>query len=121
MGCSRGEHAGVPYSVLRKVRHGDRDVEIRLKDMEYLKGRTPVRVDDIISTGGPMIEAVRLLTSQGWPAPVCVAVHGLFADDADLALARAGARVVTSNSVPHLTNAIDVGKALATSIAGREH
>lgn len=109
--------AGAPYSVLDKVRRGDRDVEIRLKDMEQWKGRTPVLVDDIISTGRTMIEAVRLLIAQGWPAPVCVAVHGLFADNADLALARAGARVVTSNSVPHPTNAIDIGKALADSIA----
>ena len=109
--------AHAPYSVLEKVRRGDRDVEIRLKDLEQWKGRTPVLVDDIISTGRTMIEAVRLLTSQGWPAPVCVAVHGLFADDADVLLARAGARVVTSNSVPHETNAIDIGKALAAYIA----
>ena len=110
--------AGVPYSLLNKVRHGDRDVEIRLKDLGQWKGRTPVLVDDIISTGRTMIEAVRLLTSQGWPTPVCVAVHGLFADDADLALVRAGARVVTSNSIPHSTNAIDIGMALAQSTEG---
>ena len=109
--------AHAPYSVLDKVRHGDRDVEIRLKNLEQWKGRTPVLVDDIISTGRTMIEAVRLLTSQGWPAPVCVAVHGLFADDADVLLARTGARVVTSNSVPHATSAIDIGKALAAAIA----
>lgn len=107
---------GAPYSVLEKVRHGDRDVEIRLKDLEQWTGRTPVLVDDIISTGRTMIEAVRLLSSQGWPSPVCVAVHGLFADDADSLLARLGARIVTSNSVPHETNAIDIGKALAALI-----
>ena len=106
-----------PYSVLEKVRRGDRDVEIRLKRVDQWKGRTPVLVDDIISTGRTMIEAVRLLTSQGWPSPVCVAVHGLFADDADRVLAGTGARVVTTNSVPHKTNAIDIGKALAAYIA----
>ena len=108
---------GAPYSVLEKVRHGDRDVEIRLKDLEQWKGRIPVLVDDIISTGRTMIEAVRLLSSQGWPSPVCIAVHGLFADDADSVLARLGARVVTTNSVPHATNAIDIEKALAAHIA----
>jgi len=108
---------GAPYSVLEKVRHGDRDVEIRLNDLEQWKGRRPVLVDDIISTGRTMIEAVRLLSSQEWPSPVCVAVHGLFADDADSLLHRLGARVVTTNSVPHATNAIDIGKALATYIA----
>lgn len=110
---------GAPYSVLEKVRHGDRDVEIRVTDLEQWKGRTPVLVDDIISTGRTMIEAVHLLSSQGWPSPVCVAVHGLFADEADRVLARLGARVVTTNSVPHATNAIDIKKALAAQIATR--
>lgn len=110
---------GAPYSVLEKVRHGDRDVEIRVTDLEQWKGRTPVLVDDIISTGRTMIEAVHLLSSQGWPSPVCVAVHGLFADEADRVLARLGARVVTTNSVPHATNAIDIKKALAAHIATR--
>jgi len=112
--------AGVPYSVLEKVRRGDRNVEIRLKDLGQWKGRTPVLVDDIISTGRTMIEAVRLLSSQGWSSPICVAVHGLFADDVDVELKSAGARVVTSNSVPHSTNAIGIGEALAQSIATEE-
>ena len=109
--------AGAPYSVLDKVRRGDRDVEIRLTDLEQWRGRVPVLVDDIISTGRTMIEAVRLLISKGWPAPVCVAVHGIFADDSDTVLAGTRAHVVTTNSIPHKTNAIDIGKALAAYIA----
>jgi ribose-phosphate pyrophosphokinase len=46
-----------------------------------------------------MVEAVRLLT-HGWPSPICIAVHGLFADNSDLLLERAGARVVTSERSP---------------------
>lgn len=108
--------ADAPYSVLEKVRLGDRSVEIRLGDLNHWKGRTPVLVDDIISSGRTMIEAVRLLLAQGWPAPVCIAVHGLFADQADVLLARAGARVVTSNSVPHATSGLDLTALLATAI-----
>ena len=63
-----------------------------------------------------MIEAVRLIVKRGGMAPVCVAVHGLFADRSDELLAQAGARVVTSNSIPHGTNGIDVGEILASSI-----
>jgi ribose-phosphate pyrophosphokinase len=108
--------AGAPYSVLEKVRHGDRDVEIKLKDLEGQIDRTPVLVDDIISSGRTMLEAVRLLTARGWAPPICIAVHGLFADNSDVLVAQAGARVITSNSVPHPTNAIDVEKLLATAI-----
>ena len=41
-------------------------------------------------------------------APICIAVHGMFADKADEVLSSAGARIVTSNSVPHRTNEIDI-------------
>ena len=107
---------GAPYRVLEKVRHGDRDVEITLHDLDLPKGHTAVLIDDIISSGRTMIEAVRLLASQGWPPPVCLAVHGLFADNAETLLASAGARIVTTNSVPHPTNAINVAPLLTTAI-----
>lgn len=111
--------AGGPYSVLEKVRRGDRSVEIKLRDLSLWRGRTPVLVDDIISSGRTMIEAVRLLT-PGWPSPICIAVHGLFADDSDLLLERAGARVVTTNSVPHRTNAIELRAILAGGVEEAE-
>jgi ribose-phosphate pyrophosphokinase len=109
--------AGAPHAVLEKTRLGDRTVEIRLGDLEHWKGRTPVLVDDIISSGRTMLEAIRLLTAQGWTAPVCIAVHGLFADRSDVQLVQAGARVVTANSVPHSTNAINLTGSLAADIA----
>jgi ribose-phosphate pyrophosphokinase len=109
--------ARAPYSVLEKTRRGDRDVEISDRSLRDFAGRTPVLVDDIISSGRTMIEAVRLIAKRGGTAPVCVAVHGLFADQSDELLAQAGARVVTSNSIPHRTNGIDVGEILAASVS----
>jgi ribose-phosphate pyrophosphokinase len=108
--------AGAPFSVLEKVRRGDREVEISLRNLDSWTGRTAVLVDDIISSGRTMIEAVRLLTSRGWAPPLCIAVHGLFADGSDMILAQAGARVVTSNSVSHRTNDIDVVEILAEAV-----
>ena len=109
--------AGVPYSVLEKVRRGDREVEISVKNLANLSGRTPVLVDDIISSGRTMIEAVRLISTFGGATPVCVAVHGLFADNSDVLLAKANARVVTTNSIPHKTNGIDVSGLLVNSVS----
>lgn len=108
--------AGAPYSVLEKVRRGDRDVEISLARLQQLGDRTPVLVDDIISSGRTMIEAARALRAIGTATPVCVAVHGLFADESDVLLAREGARVVTANTVPHATNAIDVAALIAACV-----
>jgi len=108
--------AGAPYAVLDKVRRGDREIEISARNLGDLAGRTPVLVDDIISSGRTMIEAVRLIVARGAIAPVCVAIHGVFADDSNTLLAQAGARVVTSNSIPHATNEIDVGEILAGAV-----
>lgn len=104
--------AGAPFAVLEKIRNGDRDVSISIKNLAALDGRTPVLVDDIISSGRTMLEAIRHLRECRSAPPICIAVHGIFADNSDLLLARAGARVITSNSVPHTTNGIDVASIL---------
>jgi ribose-phosphate pyrophosphokinase len=105
-----------PYTVLEKTRLGDREVQIRIRDASGLEGRTPVFVDDIISTGHTMIEAVRLVNERGSAPPICVAVHGLFADQADKILAKMGAKVVTCNTVPHATNIIDITSQLVEEV-----
>ena len=108
--------ASAPFTVLHKVRRGDREVEISVENMQAVDGRTPVFVDDIISSGRTMLQAVRLITAGGSMAPVCIAVHGLFADESDRLLAHAGARVVTSNTIAQKTNAIDVHASIADAI-----
>ena len=109
--------AGAPYSVLEKARHGDRDVSVTVKDLRAFPGRKPILVDDIISSGHTMVAAARLLQSEGWPPPVCLAVHGIFADQSDQLLAATGARVVTSNTVPHPSNALDISGLLGPALA----
>ena len=109
--------AEAPYTVLQKVRRGDRDVEISIKDLTSFDGRTPVLVDDIISSGRTMIGAVEIILARAAVVPVCIAVHGLFADKSDRLLAKAGARVVTSNSVSHETNGLDVSTLLTKAVS----
>ncbi|MDH3239904.1 MAG: ribose-phosphate pyrophosphokinase [Alphaproteobacteria bacterium] len=109
--------AGAPHLVLQKVRHGDRDVEISVPDIEQWRHRRPVLVDDIISTGRTMIETVGHLKRLGMRAPVCVGVHGIFAGAAFRDLNLAGAsQVVTTNTVVHESNAIDVAEILAEAV-----
>ncbi|HEX6107566.1 MAG TPA: ribose-phosphate diphosphokinase [Gemmatimonadales bacterium] len=111
--------ADAPWAVLTKHRHGDRKVELTLPDLGVPAGRRPVLVDDIISTGATMRQAVALLRAAGSPAPWCVAVHAVFAGDAETELRRAGAReVVTSNTLPHPTNRLDVLPALVEGVRG---
>jgi ribose-phosphate pyrophosphokinase len=103
------DRAEAPYAVLSKRRLGDRIVDMRLPDLSACLGHQPVLVDDIISSGASMAEAIRLLKQAGWPAPVCMAVHAVFARSSYQRLKNAGAAaVVTSNTISHPSNQIDV-------------
>ncbi len=109
--------ADAPYLVLEKTRHGDRDVEISVPDVERWRNRTPVLVDDIISTARTMIETVRHLRRAGLNPPICIGVHGIFADHAYDDLLEAGvAKVITCNTIPHETNAIDISSHLVEAV-----
>jgi ribose-phosphate pyrophosphokinase len=111
------QRTGAPHVVATKVRRGDRDVEVSLPDLGPQRGRTPVVLDDIVSSAHTMIQTVGQLVAAGLPAPVCVGVHGIFARDAERALEQAGAaRIVTTRSVPHPTNAIDIADLLVPAL-----
>lgn len=109
--------ADAPHLVLQKTRHGDRDVEVSVPDVSRWRDRIPVLVDDIVSTARTMVETIGRLQRAGMRQPVCVAVHGIFAGNAYDDLLRAGAaRVVTSNTVPHASNQIDVCALIAPHV-----
>jgi len=112
------QRVGCPSQVLTKTRLGDRHVEISLPDPGQAEGRQPVLLDDIISSGHTMAEAVRHVRSAFGTAPVCIGVHALFAPQArDLLLAAGASRVLTCNTVPDTSNAVDV----LPDIAGAVH
>jgi ribose-phosphate pyrophosphokinase len=111
------QKANVPFLTLNKVRRGDRQVKIEDVDLSKWRKHTPLLVDDIISTGTTLVESIKLLKANGLGVPVCMAVHGLFAAQAYEALIEAGAkRIVTTNTVRHPTNQIDVSDAIAQSV-----
>jgi ribose-phosphate pyrophosphokinase len=109
--------AGAAHVDLQKVRRGDRDVDVSVPDVARWRDHTPVLVDDIVSTARTMIETVSHLKRESMRPPVCIAVHGIFAGDAYGELMAAGAsRVVTTSTVPHATNAIDIAALLAQGV-----
>lgn len=109
--------AGADHIVLQKIRRGDRDVTLSVPDVARWHAHTPVIIDDIVSTARTMIATVRHVRCAGMRAPVCVAVHGLFAGQAYWELVEAGAeRVVTCNTVAHETNGIDITDLLAPAV-----
>ena len=107
--------AAAPYAVLSKTRRGDYDVEV---DGEVdVRGRTPVFVDDVISSARTMAEAVKTVRRSSSTPPVCVGVHALFAGDALSVLQNAGAGLIcTTDTIQHVTNRVSVAVELARAI-----
>lgn len=110
------QHAGAPHIVLTKQRSGDRQVEIAVPNLEQWKGRRPVLIDDIVSSGRTMIEAARQLKARGLAKPYCLAVHALFAEESYVQLQEITERVVSTDTVPHPSNAVSVVELLAPAV-----
>jgi ribose-phosphate pyrophosphokinase len=103
---------------MAKLRQGDRDVRVAMAQGVDWSGRTPVLLDDIISTGHTLMAAAQALQQAGLRAPVCVGVHALCDEAAVAGLRAAGVqRVVSCDTVPHASNAISVVPLLARAIA----
>lgn len=107
---------GAPHAVLRKIRHGDRDVDIELPDLSKWRARRPVLVDDIASSGRTLIEAARKLNLQGFARPDVAVVHGIFAEDSFQRLAELCNRIVSTDSVPHASNKISLSRLIADTL-----
>jgi len=107
---------GAPFIVLEKTRRGDRDVSVSAPDGPW-NGHTPVVIDDIVSTGRTMVEATRQLRAAGSSAPLCIAIHAVFADAVHELLLAAGARdIVTCDTIAHASNRICVVDSIADAL-----
>jgi len=108
--------SGMPYQVLAKERHGDYDVRVSLPDPAAVAGRTPVLIDDIVSSGHTILETLAHLRRLSLPSPLLVAIHPVFAGDAYARLQEAGlARIVSTDTISHPSNAIALGADLAAA------
>ena len=108
---------GCPYLVLDKVRYSDREVDISAPHVDAYKQRTPVMIDDIISTGHTMIETAISLQKNGFLTAIGVGVHGLFAGQAYEEMIAAGMKAVyCSDSIAHKTSVITLAPLLAQGV-----
>lgn len=96
-----GQLLNKPVAVVCKQRLGPSEVSAE-HFIGDVRGRRPLIVDDIISTGATIAAAADLLLARGAKPPiVVVATHGLFvAGAADRLRAPPFARILTTDSVP---------------------
>ena len=109
--------AGHPFVVGSKQRFGDQDVQVTLPDLSAYQDYTAVIVDDVISSGYTILKAMQALQLQGFKRVQCIAVHGIFANNSDDLLYKAGLhQLVTSNTITHTSNGVDIAPLLIAPI-----
>lgn len=105
-----------PHLVFQKTRYDSKTVDVAVDPDIDLSGYTPVIVDDIISTGGTVVSLAEALVQHRARSAVCCVVHALFSNDIEKRLLNLGIEgVVSTNSIFHATNAIDVSGVIANS------
>lgn len=116
------EAAGLEYDYLEKSRDrvtGEIVLEPKKLDVE---GREVILVDDIISTGGTIAKAARMLRAQGARSVEVIVVHALMVGDALARLKDSGvSKVYACNTLPPIEDEavdyVDVGGLMARAFS----
>ncbi len=104
------------YGICKKTRLGDQEVVIRLPDID-LNGRSVVLVDDVASSGQTLATAAEECMSRTARHVDVLVTHGLFYNDAQQLLKRAGVRHIWStDSVTHESNIIPLNGLLKDAV-----
>lgn len=105
-----------PFTILKKTRHTYREVSVKVVKPIKIKERNVVIVDDIISTGNTIAEAAKQAKKLGAKSITAIGVHGLLIENAAAKLRKLGVNVVTTNTIKHDTNRIDVVELIAKEL-----
>jgi len=109
---------GAGSAVARKIRRGDRSVEIMFDDPSLIAGRPALLVDDIVASGGTLITCTQALQAAGATSVDAVITHALFPAEMIGAFKAAGIGSIRSTTtVPHPTNAIALDDLFADALA----
>ncbi len=107
---------GCEAIILRKKRLSGRKVVVSLNKKMDLKGKSIIIIDDMVSTGNTLIEAMKNLKKLGAKKFTIIAVHGIFVENALKKLRKNNAKVITTNTIPNQAAKIDVSGLIAEEL-----
>jgi ribose-phosphate pyrophosphokinase len=107
---------GLKYDHLEKTRLSGDEVRIAPKSLD-INGRDVILMDDIISTGGTIAEAIKLLKSNGVRDVYVSCVHPVLVRNATLRLDRAGVKsIISTDTLEKATSVVSVAPVIARAI-----
>jgi ribose-phosphate pyrophosphokinase len=113
------EYVGIQYSYLEKFR--DRITgEVTMKPRELdVAGKEVFIIDDIIATGGTIIEATKILKSMGAVRVHAMATHCLLLNEADSRMFEAGVSSITcTNTIPTKYTEVSINQLIVGALRG---
>jgi len=106
----------VDFDVLEKRRINAEKVEIKTRRLG-VKNRDVIVVDDIISTGGTMVETIRVLKREGARRIVVGCIHPILAGNALARLYDSGADIVLgTDSIPSPVSRVSLAPVIASAL-----
>jgi len=104
------------YDVFEKKRLSSEKVEVKPRKSDA-KGRDVLIVDDIISTGGTIVEATKTLFAQGAHKVVVACTHPILAGDALERIRHAGAAdIIGTDTIPGPISLVSVAPLIAQTV-----
>jgi len=110
------ERLHTDYDIFEKKRLGDANVQVRPRRASA-SGRDVLIVDDIISTGGTIVEAVKILQSQGARRIQVACTHPILAPGALAKIYDTGVQdVIGTDTVPSPISLVSVAPLIAENV-----
>ena len=106
------------FIALQKTRNRKTgQVKIISSNLDKVKNRDLILVDDMISTGGSIIKATQFLKKQKCRRIFVACTHALLIDDAEKKIRKAGVtKIISTNTIPGPTSIVNISNVLARAI-----
>jgi len=113
---SAGKALNADWDYMIKKRLGPEEVEIKPRKLE-VEGRDAMVIDDIISTGGTMVEAIKILKRHGARKIYAACTHAILAGDALRKVRKAGAEdIFATDTIEQKISKVSVAPIIADAL-----
>jgi len=107
----------IDFIALKKSRNKNTGKILIQSSKVNVRGKDLILVDDIISTGGSIIKAAQFLKRQKCKRLFVACTHGLFVEDAEKKIKKAGvSQIISTNTIPRSTSKVDISGVIVESI-----
>ena len=101
---------------LDKKRENDSTVKVVMNDILDIYGRNILLIDDIISTGGTILQSIDLLKRRKVNKIYVCAVHGVFANRCDETISFSTSGLSVTNTIESIFSSIDVSEEISNKL-----